>query len=123
MRFLADENLELAIVEILRDEGHDVATVTSEGPGTADHHLLARSLEQHRILVTNDKDFAELTFLQKRTAVGIVLVRLAGYSPGEKAMRVLEVVKERGELLPGAMTVIERDLTRRRTLPRGHDQP
>jgi hypothetical protein len=50
--------------------------------------------------------------------MGIVLVRLAGFSPDEKALRVFEVVREQGVRLVDAMTVVEREVTRRRTLPR-----
>ena len=50
----------------------------------------------HRILVTNDKDFAELDFLQRQATVGIVLVRLPRFRSGAKARRLVEVIRERG---------------------------
>jgi predicted nuclease of predicted toxin-antitoxin system len=117
MRFLADENLELSIVEELRLAGHDVATVPGEAAGTRDRLVLSRSVDESRILITNDKDFAELVFLQRSLTVGIILVRLPRSGSREKARRVAEVVEEQGHRLRGAMTVIEEDASRRRAIP------
>lgn len=80
MRFFADENLERPIIEGLRGQGHDVMTVPSEGKGTSDPDVLALSSTEDRIFVTNDKDFAELVFLQKQVAAGVILIRLRFYA-------------------------------------------
>jgi predicted nuclease of predicted toxin-antitoxin system len=53
MRFLADENLELSIIERLREGGHDIATA-SDRAGAPDLEILSRSLAEDRILLTND---------------------------------------------------------------------
>ncbi len=86
--------------------------------GTTDREFLGRALDQRRILLTSDKDFAELAFLQGRAASGIMLLRLARLSSHEKASRVLEVVEGHGERLEGAMTVVEQEATRFRALLR-----
>jgi len=114
MKLMADENLERAIVERLREGGHDVATVPPTNAGDLDADLLARSVEEGRILVTNDKDFAELTFLQQKAAAGIVLVRLPRLRTPEKTARVLEAIEEQGQRLAGVFTVIEEQAIRRR---------
>jgi predicted nuclease of predicted toxin-antitoxin system len=116
MNFLADENVEASLVEVLRRAGHDVATVPVQA-GIRDREVLARSVEEHRILITNDKDFAELAFLQRSASVGIVLIRLPRCGSEEKASRVAEELKASGDRLAGAMTVIEEEATRRRALP------
>jgi len=64
-------------------------------------------LAEGRILLTNDKDFAELTFLQQRAAAGIVLIRLPRLRGSEKAARVFEAVESQGERLYGVFTVVE----------------
>ena len=46
--------------------------------------LRASALAEDRILLTNDKDFAELTFLQQKAAAGIVLIRLPRLRGPEK---------------------------------------
>ena len=79
--------------------------------------MLARSVEERRILVTNDKDFAELAFLQRSASAGIVLIRLPRSSSKAKASRVLAVIAAQADRLAGAMTVIEERAIRRRPLP------
>jgi predicted nuclease of predicted toxin-antitoxin system len=116
MKFLADENLEASVVEALRRAGHDVATVPASA-GIGDREVLALSVGEHRLLLTNDKDFAELAFLQRSASVGIVLIRLPRCGSAEKASRVADVVMAHGDRLEGALTVIEQDASRRRALP------
>lgn len=113
MRFLADENLELSIIERLREGGHDVATASDQA-GTPDPEVLSRALAEDRVLLTNDKDFAELAFLQQRAAAGIVLIRLPRLRGPEKAARVFEAVESQGERLYGVFTVVEAEAIRRR---------
>jgi predicted nuclease of predicted toxin-antitoxin system len=114
MRFLADENLERSIVETLRERGHDVASAASGGAGAPDPEVLDRALAENRILVTNDKDFAELTFLQQKSAAGIILIRLPRLHGSDKTLRVVEVVDTQAERLLGVFTVIEPEAIRRR---------
>jgi len=114
MRFFADENLEQPIIERLVRVGHDVAAVPSGQEGTTDPVVLAVSAAENRVFLTNDKDFAELVFLKRQAAAGVVLVRLPRFSTPAKVDRVLEVVAEQGERLLGVFTVIEAETTRRR---------
>ena len=117
MKFLADENVERSVVEILRQAGHDVATLPAAAAGLHDGDVLSRSVGEDRILVTNDKDFAELTFLQRKASRGVILIRLPRSVSPEKETRVGEVVEIQGRWLAGAMTVIEKDAIRRRAFP------
>ncbi len=66
MRFLANENFPLAAVEALRNAGHDVASVTTDAPGSIDESILQRSVTERRVLLTFDKDFGELVFVRGR---------------------------------------------------------
>lgn len=114
MRFLADENLERLIVERLQGLGHDVATIPADAAGNPDSAVLDRAVSEQRILITNDKDFAELAFLQKKSTPGIILVRLPRSATPEKAERVLEVIQQLSTRLADVFTVIEPEATRRR---------
>ena len=60
MRFLADENFPGDAVTSLRSSGHDVLWIRTDAPGITDQDVLARSLEDARVLLTFDKDFGEL---------------------------------------------------------------
>jgi predicted nuclease of predicted toxin-antitoxin system len=57
MRFLADENCPGDAVTALRTLGHDVLWIRTDAPGITDEEVLARGLEDARVLLTSDKDF------------------------------------------------------------------
>ena len=63
MKFLADESLELGVIRALRENGQDVRAVAQETPRASDREVLGRAVSDQRILITNDKDFAEHSFL------------------------------------------------------------
>lgn len=64
LKFVADVNVEKGIVDFLRAEGYDVKWVPNIHCEIADESLLRLAHKERRILITNDKDFGELTFLQ-----------------------------------------------------------
>jgi predicted nuclease of predicted toxin-antitoxin system len=64
------------------------------------------------VLVTVDKDFGDLVFRQGRVHRGVVLVRLHGVDPAEKASIATAAIAEHVDGLPGAFTVIEKDRMR-----------
>ena len=117
MRLLADESVESAVEAALRAEGHDLLSVAEEMPGSDDIHVLRRGSREGRILITNDKDFAELTFRQRTASAGIVLVRLPHARSAAKAKRVAAVLRDHGASLARSLTVVEASAIRIRPLP------
>ena len=100
MKFLADECVDRQIVDRLGQEGHEVLYVAEMKPGIADEEVLNLANQEKSILLTADKDFGELIFRQGKIAKGVILVRLAGLSPGVKAEVVTDAIKDHaGELL------------------------
>ena len=65
--FLADESVQALIVEALRRTRRDLHRRVRE---PADDGGLDRANAGRRILITNDKDFAELMFLQRKLTRG-----------------------------------------------------
>jgi len=58
MKICCDENISRSIVDLLRQEGHDVCRVQDEiGLATADPNVIAWCREHDRVLFTNDDDF------------------------------------------------------------------
>lgn len=117
MRLLADESLEGRIVAGLRERGHDVVYVAESHARLADPAVLQPANQQHRILLTNDKDFAELAFLRHLASTGIVLFRMHLGTAEDKLARLLQLVALSTAHLDGAFTVIHADPHRRRALP------
>ena len=117
MRLLADESVESGIERVLRDQGHDLLSIAQESPGAKDADVLDHASREARVLLTNDKDFAELAFRQQRASAGILLIRMPRSRTAAKAKRVAEVLREQGRALGGAMTVVDTHAIRRRPLP------
>ncbi|MDP2183401.1 MAG: DUF5615 family PIN-like protein [Actinomycetota bacterium] len=83
MKLLADEGGEARIVERLRFEGHDVEYVAELAPGTTDDDVLDRANAGQCVLVTVDK-----------------------------AAMVASAVRDHGDQLFGAFTVVSHDMVR-----------
>ena len=117
MRLLVDESVEAQVIDRLRAEGHDVVAIVERHARADDAHVLALTEKGGFVLVTNDKDFAHLAFLQQQAKRGILLVRLPRSRAAIKAERVVAVVRQFGERLRRHMTVVEEMSVRRRRLP------
>ena len=53
MKWLADENVERAVIDVLRKHGHDVQTVAEVSPRLEDVDVLERANREGRLLLTN----------------------------------------------------------------------
>ena len=117
MRFLADESIEHPVVIRLRDAGYDVSYVSEAHPGAPDDIVLDQATRELRILLTNDKAFGTLAFLQRRASAGVVLLRLPRWRSDRKGVRLLSVIRTQGSRLRRAFTVVEEAAARRRPFP------
>jgi predicted nuclease of predicted toxin-antitoxin system len=106
MKFLADESVDQQIVDRLRFDGHEVWYVTEMEPGISDDIVLDRANQEMAILLTADKDFGELVFRLKRISKGVILTRLAGLSPSQKAEIISIAVNRHLPELENAFAVI-----------------
>lgn len=105
MNIVADENIALPIVERLQRDGHFV-WYTTLGRGISDDIVLGVANQQKALLLTDDKDFGELVIRHRHQTSGVVLLRLAGVSPIQRAEIVAQVFREHGDELIGAFTII-----------------
>ncbi|MBC7263390.1 MAG: DUF5615 family PIN-like protein [Chloroflexi bacterium] len=106
MNFVADESVDCQIVDRLRRDGHLVHYVAEMEPGVSDDAVLDLANQKSAPLLTADKDFGELIFRQHRLTSGIVLIRLAGLSPTQKAEVVALAINQHVAELPGTFAVI-----------------
>lgn len=88
MKFVADESLDFQIVERLRQDGWNVSYVAEVEPGISDPDVLHLANTSEALIITSDRDFGALIFRQSLASHGIVLVRLAGFTPQLKAETV-----------------------------------
>jgi predicted nuclease of predicted toxin-antitoxin system len=62
-----------------------------------DEIVPSRSREADALLITADKDFGELVFRQRLVHSGVLLLRLAGLTPAEKAHAVDAALNQHGD--------------------------
>jgi predicted nuclease of predicted toxin-antitoxin system len=115
--FLADENLEIQVIERLRQDGHMVLAIVEMEPSISDEQVLERANQVSALLLTNDKDFGELVFRLRRLAAGVILLRLAGLSNAEKADLVARMIQQHEDELMESFTVVSPQTLRIRPLP------
>src|SRR5947208_6630072 len=89
MRFLVDECTGPAVAEWLRGKGHEVFSVFDEAKGISDKEILTKALNENWVLITNDKDFGEMIFRERRAHHGVIFLRL----DDERAANKIEVLR------------------------------
>lgn len=72
MKFLVDRCAGRRLAEWLQSQGHDVRPAWQHEPDPGDAELLRLAVEEGRILVTIDSDFATLVFVGGAVHAGIV---------------------------------------------------
>ncbi len=117
MRIKLDENLPEEVSQFLRQDGHDVATVLDERLGGAtDAAVAAAALGEGRMLVTLDRDFADIRSFRPSEFPGLVVLRLRRQDP----VRLISVLQQLVESLPsggiaGELWIVEESGIRRRS--------
>jgi predicted nuclease of predicted toxin-antitoxin system len=106
VRFLANENVERGLVESLRRSGHDVKYMAEIKPRIEDQTILQQANLEGRILITNDKDFGELAFLQCKVVTGILLLRFRSEDTNQKIAVLQSALSRYGSKMQGNFTVI-----------------
>ncbi|MGQ0591194.1 MAG: DUF5615 family PIN-like protein [Gammaproteobacteria bacterium] len=91
MKFLIDRCAGHRLSEWLRAQGHDVVESRERGPDPGDRGLLAWAEAEGRILVTMDKDFGTLVFLDKAPHRG--MIRLPDVS-ADRRIQMMEQLLE-----------------------------
>ncbi|MBI4686173.1 MAG: DUF5615 family PIN-like protein [Nitrospirae bacterium] len=106
VRFIADVNVEKPIVDYLSEDGYDIKWIPNYDCEITDENLLNLANKEKRILITNDKDFGELIFLQEKLSTGIILIRIKGQKTKEKLSLVKKLLKNYSHKLLNHFTVI-----------------
>jgi len=102
----------------LTSAGHDVAEVRLGFSGSSDIDVAAKALAENRIVITADRDFGKLAFLDRHRMPGIIYVRMAGRPYEERTQRILTAITDFGERLASSIVVVEPNKFRIRPLLR-----
>jgi predicted nuclease of predicted toxin-antitoxin system len=117
VQILADENIRRALVDALRTQGHDVVWVAEVAPQSADPSVFDLAVQQGRVLLTGDLDFADIVYRQNRRGLkGLILVRI-DLPDLDEFLRSLLEVWDTVATWEGVTTVLEVGRYRQRDLP------
>jgi len=116
MRFLANENFPLVSIELLRENGFEVASIRELFPGISDISVIRLAQEQNTIILTFDKDYGEILFSNKiAEPPSIIFFRYKGNDPLFAGNVLLSVIKSNYKL-ERHFTVVEESNIRQRKL-------
>jgi predicted nuclease of predicted toxin-antitoxin system len=76
MRFLVDESTGPWVAQWLRERGEDVFSIFEQARGMDDDDIILKAFSEKWVLITNDKDFGDKIFRDRRPHKGVVLLRL-----------------------------------------------
>lgn len=107
MRFLADESCDFALVRALRADGHEVIALAEVSPRLEDPSVLDLAIREECILLTEDKDFGQLVYADRRTTGGVLFLRFPARVRGDLVKTVVQLVRRRGEKLRGRFVVVQ----------------
>ena len=88
MRFLVDESTGPWVAQWLRERGDEVFSVFEQARGMDDDDILQKAFTEKWVLITNDKEFGDKIFRDRKQHKGIVLLRL----DDERAAMKIDVI-------------------------------
>jgi predicted nuclease of predicted toxin-antitoxin system len=121
MKFLIDRCAGHRIAEFLETQGHDVSELSDRGPDPGDRTVLQWAWEENRVLVTMDKDFGKLVYLEGQTHCG--LIRLPDIPPFQRIEIMKQLLKDHAAHLAEGCMLTVRGGRIRTSFPRHYHRP
>jgi predicted nuclease of predicted toxin-antitoxin system len=106
MRFLVDESTGPAVAEWLRRQGHEVFSVYEQARGMDDNGIIQKASAENWILMTNDKDFGEKVYRERRPHKGVILLRLDNERADAKIETIKRLLESYANRLSGQFVVV-----------------
>lgn len=115
MNLVADESVDFGIICRLREIGTEVISISEEFSGIKDSEVLKVAADYQYLLITEDKDFGELTYRLKLVHCGILLIRLSDIIRKERIELVAEIIGKHFDKLQGNFSVLSKSGLRIKT--------
>ena len=106
MRFLVDECAGPRVAEWLRGQGHEVFSVFAEARGADDDSIIGKANAEGWILITNDRDFGEKVFRERRPHRGVIFMRLEDERAANKIRVLRRLIENFGGRLADQFVVV-----------------
>ena len=120
MKFLIDNSLSPIVAAGLAQAGYDAIHVRDYDLQSAlDEDIFARAVQEDRILISGDTDFATILALRREKRPSVILFRRQMQRRPEQqlSLLLLNLPALRGDLDSGAIAVFDKDRIRVRSLP------
>ncbi|MEM6397733.1 MAG: DUF5615 family PIN-like protein [Bacteroidota bacterium] len=109
---LADESVDFRVVKRLRRNGYNVDAIIEFSAGADDQTVLDIARERQIVLLTEDKDFGELTYRLNKASYGIILLRLSTIDIDDRVDLLIKLLNEKHRDLRSSFVVIKPSKTR-----------
>lgn len=106
MKFIVDECTGPAVARWLEAEGNNVFSVYNQARGLPDEAILQKAFTEEWILVTNDKDFGEKVYREKRPHHGVIFLRLADERSSNKISVLQKLLNNHAENIADNFVVV-----------------
>ena len=115
MKLLANENVPLDSVFLLREWGFDVYSVSLDNPTISDEVVMQIAIAQNRTIITFDRDYGELIFKKGyRPNAGVIYLRIEPIYPEYPAGIVRQLIESEEFKFENALTVVDENRVRQR---------
>ena len=115
MNLIADESVDFGIIIRLRQMGIGVVSISEDSSGIKDTEVIKIANENQCLLITEDKDFGELTYRLKLVHWGILLIRLSEIARKERIELVSEIIEKHFDKLQHNFSVLSKSGLRIKT--------
>jgi len=105
MNIIADASVDFGIIQELRADGFEVHSILESEPTADDSAILAKANALNYILITEDKDFGELTHRLKLPHKGILLIRLSSIRRVERIKISVATIQKHFDKLKNSFSV------------------
>lgn len=110
MKFLADVNIPLPLIQFLIRKGHDVEDARKEYPSDSDITLINKAKADKLIILTRDKDFLELTKYPKYKTP-LIVIRLNNQQTSNIISHIEDLLNNQAEeIISNSITLVREEI-------------
>ena len=108
MKLVADESVDFSIIRNLRGKEFEVISILEDFSGISDADVLRIAVKNNCPLITEDKDFGELTYRLKQKHCGVLLIRLNDVPRQERIVLAVEAISNYFEKIENGFAVLNK---------------
>jgi predicted nuclease of predicted toxin-antitoxin system len=120
MNIVADESVDFGIIALLRQKGISITSIAEDSFGIKDEEVLAIAVSKQSLLITEDKDFGELTYRLRLEHKGILLIRLGDLPRLERIQIAAQIIEKHYSDLYNNFSVLDKKGVRIKTAHKKH---